>query len=211
MIQALVISNLLLWALVLGLGLVVLALMRQLGVLHERVAPAGALITQAGPQVGEAGPLLELEDWSGRTLQVGGVDPHGRSTLLFFVSPTCPVCKELIPVVAAVGHSEGPGLRVVFASDGPREEHEAFVKRHGLAHGPYVLSSELGLAYRVDRLPHAVLLDETGVIRARGLVNTREHVESLFEAKERGVASLQELLRTPPAEKRVAWDAGGRG
>jgi hypothetical protein len=31
-------------------------------------------------------------------------------------------------------------------------------------------------------------------VRAKGLVNTREHLESLFEAKERGVASLQEFV-----------------
>jgi hypothetical protein len=32
-------------------------------------------------------------------------------------------------------------------------------------------------------------------VRAKGLVNTREHLESLFEAKERGVVSIQEFLR----------------
>jgi len=32
------------------------------------------------------------------------------------------------------------------------------------------------------------------VIRAKGLVNTREHLESLFEAQERGVASLQQYV-----------------
>jgi len=36
--------------------------------------------------------------------------------------------------------------------------------------------------------------DEEGKVRAKGLVNTREHLESLFEAKERGVASLQEFV-----------------
>jgi hypothetical protein len=38
------------------------------------------------------------------------------------------------------------------------------------------------------------LLDEQGVIRAQGLVNSREHLESVFEAKERGVASIQQYL-----------------
>jgi hypothetical protein len=40
----LIISNVILWALVIGLSLVVLALARQIGVLYERVAPAGALM-----------------------------------------------------------------------------------------------------------------------------------------------------------------------
>jgi methylamine dehydrogenase accessory protein MauD len=50
------------------------------------------------------------------------------------------------------------------------------------------------MAYQIGKLPYAVLLDESGKVRSKGLVNTREHLESLFEAKERGVASLQEFV-----------------
>jgi hypothetical protein len=39
-----------------------------------------------------------------------------------------------------------------------------------------------------------VLLDGAGILRARGLVNSREHLESLFEAQRLGVASLQEYF-----------------
>ncbi len=64
----------------------------------------------------------------------------------------------------------------------------------GLGEFPYILSQELGMTYRVGKLPYAVLIDETGVIRAKGLINTREHLESLIQAKEMGVASIQEYL-----------------
>ena len=50
----------------------------------------------------------------------------------------------------------------------------------------------------------AVLIDAEGIIRAKGLVNTREHLESLFEAKERGVASLQEHLARERTSRHVA-------
>ena len=46
----------------------------------------------------------------------------------------------------------------------------------------------------MGRLPYAVLVDAAGIVRAKGLVNSREHLESLFEAHERGVASLQDWL-----------------
>jgi hypothetical protein len=46
----------------------------------------------------------------------------------------------------------------------------------------------------VEKLPMAALIDSRGVLRAKGLVNSREHLESLFEAHARGVASLQEYL-----------------
>ena len=60
---------------------------------------------------------------------------------------------------------------------------------------PYILSQQLGMTMQVAKLPFAALIDENGILCARGLVNSREHIESLFEAKERGVASIQEYLK----------------
>jgi methylamine dehydrogenase accessory protein MauD len=57
-----------------------------------------------------------------------------------------------------------------------------------------VLSAELGMTYRVSRLPYAVLIDEQGKVRAKGLINSREQLESLFAAKDLGVATVQEYL-----------------
>jgi methylamine dehydrogenase accessory protein MauD len=204
MVEALIVSNLLLWVAVLTFGVLVVALLRQVGVLHERVQPAGALLGREGPRPGEAGPVVEVEAWSGRQLRVGGADPEGRGTLLFFVSPTCPVCKELLPVLPSVCAAEDPGLRLLLVSDGPRQEHERFVREAALDAERYVLSRELGLDYQVPRLPYAVLIDGAGTVRARGLVNTREHLESLFEARHQGVASVQEYLGRDAADRRVA-------
>ena len=64
--QALLISNALLWVAVLVLGALVFALVRQIGVLYERVAPAGARVLSGGPKVGEAAPSFALDDVLGR-------------------------------------------------------------------------------------------------------------------------------------------------
>ena len=97
--SALAISNIVLWVLVLTLAAVLLALVRQLGVLHERIAPAGALMLNKGLKVGDAAPLVQVADLQGQTHAVGAARGDGRSTLLLFVSPTCPVCKSLLPAV----------------------------------------------------------------------------------------------------------------
>jgi methylamine dehydrogenase accessory protein MauD len=204
MVEALIISNVMLWLIVIALAAVVLALTRQIGILHERVAPAGALAAERGPRVGEAAPVLEVEDWHGTRRAVGGAEAEGRSTLLFFLSPTCPVCKTLLPTLRSVMRAEGQWLGLVLASDGERSEHEAFVREQGLEAETYVLSAELGLAYQVAKLPYAVLVDGAGVVRAKGIVNTREHLESLFEAKERGVGSIQEYVDRVRDGRRVA-------
>ena len=192
--SALAISNLVLWVLVLVLSTVVLALARQLGVLHERIAPAGALMLNRGLTVGEPAPVLGLADLDGRAHRLGSPRADGRSTLLLFVSPSCPVCKSLLAAVKSSASDERSWMDVILASDGDRSEQLEFVRAQGLNGVPYIVSSALGLAYQVSRLPFAALLDEQGILRARGLVNSREHLESLFEAKRLGVASLQEYF-----------------
>ena len=91
MSSALIISNIILWVIVIALALVVLALARQVGILHERVAPAGALQPTSGPKVGEltedavwevaaaanptgpvtAAPATEVKQVDGEQLRVG--------------------------------------------------------------------------------------------------------------------------------------------
>src|SRR3989442_283409 len=195
MTQALLVSNVVLWAVVVLLGCVVAALARQIGVLHERVAPAGALMAGKGPPVRELAPVGRVLDLAGTVRDVGGPGAEGRSTLLFFLSPTCPVCKTLLPVLRSIARREADWLGIVLASDGARDEHEAFVRAERLAAFPYVLSPALGITYQVGKLPYAVLLDASGVVRSRGLGNPREHLESLFGAQGRGVAPIQDFLR----------------
>jgi methylamine dehydrogenase accessory protein MauD len=73
-------------------------------------------------------------------------------------------------------------------------EHLAFYRQAGLEQFPYVLSTEVGMGFKISKLPYAALIDEKGVVRAKGLINSREQLESLFTAKELGVASAQEYL-----------------
>jgi methylamine dehydrogenase accessory protein MauD len=186
------ISNVLLWVLMLGVIVALWALARQVGILYERVAPMGALITDAGPKLGEAAPKFEVAALSGARIQVGGEQP--KSQLLFFLSPTCPICKKLLPVLRSSASAERDWLDVILASDGEATQHLAFYGEAKLNEFPYVLSPDLGMTYRVSRLPYAVLIDERGIIRAKGMINTREHLESLFNAKELGVGSVQEYL-----------------
>ena len=191
---ALAVSNALLWALVIGLAVVVLALVRQLGVLHERIAPVGALMLAKGLKVGELAPTLPVTDLEGQPLTIGGVRADRRTQLLMFVSPTCPVCKALLPVLKSSRKAEHGSLDIVLASDGELAAQQAFVREQGLGAFRYVVSAPLGISYQVSRLPYAVLIDAAGVLRARGIINSREHLESLFEAQRLGVASLQDYL-----------------
>ena len=186
-----------LWVLVLALAGIVWVMLRQIGVLYERISPMGALMDSAGPQVGEPSATFELTSLTGGGIVVGG---GGRAQLVFFLSPTCPVCKQLLPVLSSIRIDEKSWLDVVLASDGEEAKHREFIQRQKLAAFPYVLSADLGMTYRVQRLPFAVLSDPTGVVRAKGLVNNREQLESLFNALSAGVSSLQQYAASHAAE-----------
>ena len=186
-------SNLLLWVVVLVLGAVVFGMVRQIGVLHERVAPMGALANDRGPDVGEMAPDMKIAGMDGGLVQIGGPVPGGRSRLLLFVSPSCPICKKLLPI--ARSFASGERLDVVIVGDGDVTEQREMIRANGLEGIPYVNSPQVGMAFQVGKLPYAILIDEDGVIRAKGLVNSREHLESLAIAKETGYGSIQAYLK----------------
>jgi methylamine dehydrogenase accessory protein MauD len=201
MTDMLLVSNMVLWVLVIVLAFVVLALARQVGILHERVAPAGALQPTEGPKVGELTDALQLEDLQGNPVTVGGADANGESTLVLFISPTCPVCRSLVPTAKSLAKKESSRMRLVFASDGDQpEQHQAYAADLQLGDYPYVLSQPLGLAYHVSKLPFALLIGADGSLQSKGLVNTREHLESLVEAMDTGIANLQDYFSQAAAD-----------
>lgn len=195
---ALFISQIFLWLIILVLSIVVFVLARQVGVLHERIAPAGALSSNSHVQVGDPSPVIDAVSLDDEKTVIGAA--ADKSTLLFFLSPDCPICKTLLPTLKSSLKSEGAWLRGVLVSDGSDvESHRSLIVEHGLEGLPYLVSSEIGIAFAVSKLPYAVLLDEKGIVRSLGMVNTREHLESLFNAKDLGVASIQEFLNRKTA------------
>jgi methylamine dehydrogenase accessory protein MauD len=202
-VTALAVSNAALWLVVVVLAIALLAVIRQLGVLHERIAPVGALMLAKGLKVGEAAPQIAVQDLEGRSLTLGAARADERATLIVFVSPTCPVCKTLLPAIKSSLASERDWLDIILASDGETANQREFVLANRLGGFPYVVSAPLGISYQVSRLPFAVLVDAQGVLRARGIVNSREHLESLFEAKRLGLASIQDYFEAA-AQNRAA-------
>ena len=188
----LVLSLIVLWLVVACMVFALFALARQIGILYERVAPMGTLMMDDGPSVGEQSPHFNLETLDHRRIDIG--KPSEQGELLFFLSPSCPVCKKLIPVLRSIQKAEGHWLKVILASDGDFEKQRNFYRKAKLEDFPYVLSNDLGMTFKVGKLPYALLLDKNGVIKSKGLVNSREQLESLFTARELEVESIQSYL-----------------
>jgi methylamine dehydrogenase accessory protein MauD len=208
-------SQIMLWVVVVALSFVCVALTRQIGLLHERIAPMGALTLNRRLTGGSVAPAFSLQTLTGTLVTVG---PTGETTqprlcqLIFFLSLACPICKRLLPVLKSIWEREETWLSVLLASDGGEPaSHRQFVQRHGLEQFAYVLSDTLGIAYGISRVPYAVLIDEKGVVCALGLVNTREQLESLFEARRLKRPTLQSYLyeeRTQQSEGAPGLESG---
>jgi len=191
----LIVSNVLLWLLVIGLGLTIYALTRQIGVLYERVAPAGALMVNQSLRVGDAAPAIAATTLTGEKLMLGKPHSPERGQLLFFLAPDCPICKSLLPVLRSMHNTNEVDVDIVLASDGDNiQEHADYVATQQLHEFPYVLSEVLGKSYGVSKLPYGVLIRPDATIASLGIVNSREHLESLFEAETLGIASIQDYL-----------------
>lgn len=199
------------FVMILLLMLVVYSLARQIGVLYERIAPAGALAMNRQVGAGENAPKLMVKTVRDETLHIGADIAPGRAQLLFFLSPDCPVCKQLLLPLKSAAKAEKDWLDVILASDGKDlSTHQDFIAREGLESYPYVLSEILGKSFGVSKLPYAVLIDDRGVISALGIINSREHLDSLFEAKALGVPDIQSYMarRSPPLSPTLVHPKG---
>jgi methylamine dehydrogenase accessory protein MauD len=120
MMNTLVVSNLMLWIVVLVLVAVVFALVRQIGVLYERVAPAGALMAGKGLKTGEQAPVLEVQTLPAVPC-ASVVNSDGKSTLLFSHPPARYL--NLDTGTACDAQKRSAWLEIILASDGEEKEH----------------------------------------------------------------------------------------
>lgn len=194
MIQALMVTQAVLFLAVLLLAIVLMATLRQVGVLFERVAPLGALTLPHTVGPGERSEPLTVHTLAAKQMVLGGVREDRRGQLLLFVSPSCPMCKQVLSWARSFAHAERHRVELVLVGEGSPESHQAMVSEHHLGDLPLVLEPSIGLRYRVGKLPYAILTDSTGLVRSAGLINSREHLESLVLALESGVVSVQEYL-----------------
>lgn len=170
------VSYVVLWGVVGLLGVLLVSLARQVGILHLRLGPRGALeVDDEGPPLGETAPPAELPDLDGRRLVVGG---PGEPQFLLFVSPGCPICREVLPGVPAVVRATDLRPRVLVDDDAPGALAAYAGREHG---GPVLAAGELARSWGIPGTPFAVILDGRGVVRAKGTINTLEQMEGLVD------------------------------
>jgi len=155
-----------------------LAVMRQIGVLSMRIKPIPALVDdEAGPTPGTVLAEVQLEP----AANADGLRPFaGERSLLFFVSPTCSLCGSLLKPLAAVRKTY-PDLDVFLAAE---EEvgRAAEYARRAKTPLPIFVAPKLFRAWEIEGTPFALIADRDRRILRSGVVNNLEQLEVLIES-----------------------------
>lgn len=175
------------------------AAMRQIGVLHQRVQPVGHGQV-GGPRAGRHLPALSLET-------IPGMDaPNLEASILglAFVSPSCGVCDELLPVLHAFDRTEREtGIRIVLATTAGADEASAYAAAHEVKL-PFVRNEAFEAAYDIPGTPYVLALravDGKFEVLAGGVVNTMEQLEDLVQtARDNVDAFAQQRTGLPLVE-----------
>lgn len=186
-----IVSTGLLWIVVLLILVYLVALTRQIGVLHLRLQPTGARMTNAGLDIGEYAPFQVLTTISGTPVYLG---PNTeRNTILIFVSTSCPACSNLLASLRSFIREMNEQIVLVFGA-ADQNEVKLFLAHQGVPSVPVIISPEIVTAFRVSGVPYAFALDKAGLVRGKGIVNTAEHVESLANTIKYGVPSMEQFI-----------------
>lgn len=195
------ISYAVLWVLVVVQVILTLALSRLVGQLMSRRFPgSGARIIDPGPEIGAT-----VEGWEGVDLLGQPVRlqfPRDRGLFMLYVSPHCSTCAALLPPAKRffkeiAAQAEGVWVMVL----GSREKQIDYVRQNGLTNHLMLAEEQLPASWRLGGAPFGLWIDASGEVRAKGMVNNREHLESLHKAVETGHPSLESYVSALAEEK----------
>jgi hypothetical protein len=166
----------------------VVALIRQVGVLHLRIQPVPGMTGAGGPAYGSElqlpATLSELARRDAARFLVG------------FVSPTCGVCGPVTAAFGRIAKSANGDTAVVLVIDASEQEANEYVRTKGVGFLPYIADGA-SLSANVPGSPWAVVADGSGKVIVSGGVNTLDNVEEML-------AQADALIANPPTQATAA-------
>ncbi len=153
------------------------ALLRQIGVLHARWGPRGALVAEEGPSVGSSLPRLIFP-----AVGDGEVEFPQREglTLAVVFSPGCSMCDEVAPAVGTLMRDPPEAVTTIaLIVDAEVGQAREFASRHGLKGEQVAAAPPAREALGIVSTPMALIADSEGRLLSKGIANSLEHLEVL--------------------------------
>jgi hypothetical protein len=160
----------------------VVALIRQVGVLHLRIQPVAGVTGAGGPPYGAR---LELPAGLAELAR-----RRAERFLVGFLSPTCGVCGPLTGAFGRIARTAGADTAVLLVIDASQPEADDYVRARGVGFLPYV-ADPASFAANVPGAPWAIVTDESGKVIVSGGVNTLDHIEEML-------SQADHLITNPP-------------
>jgi len=164
-----------------GLAVVVLSLARQIGILHERTAPASLARNQPHLHAGDRLPEITAPTLAGGKISLGGNTSAETFTSLLFIAADCPICRSVLPAYQSA--LESAAVSAYWVGDGmPLSAFERYADEQGIDPERLLLSQELGLRLGVRALPALALLDAEQRLVSLDIVDGPSQVRKLMAA-----------------------------
>jgi methylamine dehydrogenase accessory protein MauD len=174
-----------------------IATMRQVGVLHERVRPMAAG-DAGGPRPGNVLRWLPLElmDASGAAVGGNGWRAGAPLELYAYVTPGCRVCDEVLPILTGFARDrDASSLDVVLVTDAARDAAAKMIRTKKITL-PLLRYDDLSSHWDLPGSPYVLVArrQETGdlVALSGGVINSMEQLESVVDAAHDNIAALSE-------------------
>ncbi len=162
------VSFIALWIIVILEGVLILLLYRQLGILYLGSASG---VSRDGLPVGTPAPDFTLADLDGRQHSLAGL--RGQNVLLLFGSAHCDPCRRLLPGLEEFAARNGRDFQVLWLNQGSPADALSFRSETGADLPMLPYRDGVNDAYRVRVTPFIYMIDAAGVVKAKGLVNTK--------------------------------------
>jgi len=169
------VSNLVLWVLTAVIGFLLFGALRALALLRWHVeqleATTPSRVGRSGLRAGAKAPDFTLPTTSGGEVSLQRY--ADRKLVLVFMQPGCGPCHGIVPELNRL-HDVGE-VQVLVIHNGATEAVREWVKQNR-PHFPVAMQDHFGLSKRYEAFatPFAFLIDERGVISARGIVSTKQ-------------------------------------
>ena len=178
-------TYLVLWALFLLQSFVILLLLRQVGVLHLRIGPAGARVLPVGPEIGQPITPFSLVDMDNRYQAIQISDSMSKDVMLIFVTPGCANCASLMAALKPLVRQSKDATVWAIVGFGGIDNCRSFRTTQSLNFLLFAYDPPARKQYRVNLSPYAVRIRKDGLTISKGLVNQIEHLESVLEVDSR--------------------------
>jgi methylamine dehydrogenase accessory protein MauD len=184
MILTLIVSSVLLWLAVLFLAFVLLGTLRSMDVLRWQMqqlqATTPSRMGRNGLRPGKKAPDFKVPTAAGPELALS--DFAGRKVFVVFVQTGCGPCGTVVPDLNRLHREAKYGLLVVSNGE-PEKVREWAEKVH--AEFPVLIQERwvVSKKYEVLATPFAFLVDEKGIVRSKGIINSKQHIEFVLDGR----------------------------